>query len=288
MPAVSCSWLASVHPHPRDNYVVFEPLEHAYFVSGQRVPRSVTGLVHLFTEDFDAEKAIALMMTGRNWPRSPYLTMADCGALRPMTSAEIQRKWRLDAASAATAGTWTHLQVETLLNGGFVAQQCVELQLFATFLQTAPKALAYRTEWVIFGEDERLAGCIDFVAAVGPQEVLLFDWKRTKSLREKYHNPWRCMRSPLSHLSDCAGNCYRLQLNLYRFLAPRLRVICILSRVFLVFVVQKRFPSRHCGRTFRSRNIMAYVSRVCMWSVCTQTMPIAAHLWTRCRAWMRR
>ena len=62
------------------------------------------------------------------------------------------------------------------------------------------------------------AGCIDFVAETADNSLVLFDWKRTKQLRAKYNNPWRCTQAPLGHLPDCAGWHYRLQLNTYKFL----------------------------------------------------------------------
>ena len=221
-----------------------------------------------------------MMMSGKNWPRPPYLKRASCGNMVPMTAEEIQEKWRVDAASAAVAGTWTHLQVEVLLNGGFVTQQCVELQLFAAFLRTGPKAVAFRTEWVIFGDDERLAGCIDFVAAVGARQVLLFDWKRTKNLRSKYSNPWQRMRPPLSHLDDCAGNCYRLQLNVYRFLVLWLCEVRFLVSACVCFL----WP---CNE-LRSRNITASMLWACMWWGRARIMPTRGHLSMRCHAWSRK
>ena len=39
---------------------------------------------------------------------------------------------------------------------------------------------AYRTEWMILGKDEWLAGSIDFVAQGQHGELILIDWKRSK------------------------------------------------------------------------------------------------------------
>ena len=115
-----------------------------------------------------------------------------------------------------------HLQIEVLLNGSSVQGDCCELRLFARFLREYPLPLiAFRTEWCIFAEEEKLAGCIDFVAKCSTREVILFDWKRTKQLRNKYSNPWASMRHPLSHLADSAGVHYRLQLNLYKFILEK-------------------------------------------------------------------
>ncbi|CAJ1459066.1 unnamed protein product, partial [Effrenium voratum] len=94
----------------------------------------------------------------------------------------------------------------------------MEMQLFRTFLLGSPKLIAYRTEWAIFGERERLAGTIDFVTRNDRGELVLYDWKRTKQLRHKYANVFNSMTGFLSHLPSCAGFTYRLQLNCYKYL----------------------------------------------------------------------
>ena len=219
-PKITCSLLRDAHPHPRDQQIEFVEATHTYFVRGERVPLSVTGLVHSFAQSFDADQVIPKMMAGFNWPRTQYMVDVD-GQSRPMTPNEIKESWRKNAAEAAGLGTWMHLQIEVLLNGGGVPAITMELQLFSEFLRTSQQLLAFRTEWCIFGEDERLAGCIDFVALHASGEVVLFGWKRTKELSCKYCNKWARMKPPLSHVEDCAGLHYRLQLNLYKFLLQK-------------------------------------------------------------------
>ena len=46
----------------------------------------------------------------------------------------------------------------------------------------------------------------------------LFDWKRSKGLAGKFNNSFRRMREPLSHIDDCQGQHYRLQLNIYKWI----------------------------------------------------------------------
>ena len=79
-----------------------------------------------------------------------------------------------------------------------------------------------------------MAACIDFVARCSSNEVVLFDWKRTKKLCNKYTNNWSNMEYPVNHLPDVAGTHYRLQLNLYKHIIEKhydlrvktLRVVC--------------------------------------------------------------
>ena len=68
-------------------------------------------------------------------------------------------------SEAAAMGTFMHARIKSLLNGDVVPLEGLEMQLFRDLLRVdAPKLLAYRTEWCVYAEEERLAGSIDFVA----------------------------------------------------------------------------------------------------------------------------
>jgi hypothetical protein len=43
---------------------------------------------------------------------------------------------------------------------------------------------AFRTEWTVWAEEEWLAGSIDFVAIDSAGFLHIFDWKRSKGLRQ--------------------------------------------------------------------------------------------------------
>ena len=61
------------HPHVRDMRVFFEPDSHTYYVGGKPTNGSVTGMIHFFCKEFDAEAIIQSMMSGYRWPREGYL-----------------------------------------------------------------------------------------------------------------------------------------------------------------------------------------------------------------------
>ena len=75
-------------------------------------------------QEFDADKAIAKMMAGPNWPRIEYMRGS-----QPLSAAEIKEVWAANAAAASAAGTYTHLQCEAVLNGGAVEGSCLEIKL---------------------------------------------------------------------------------------------------------------------------------------------------------------
>ena len=77
-----------------------------------------------------------------------------------MTKDEVKAQ----AQESSAAGSWMHKQCECVLNGGAIEGYCFEMTLFANFLRSLPPLLAYRTEWCIWADDEKLAGAIDFAA----------------------------------------------------------------------------------------------------------------------------
>ena len=240
---VSCKLLADLHKHPRDDRIRFVADTHVYYVDGVPVDTSVTGLIHRFAETFNADVVISNMMNSRRWPRPEYATLQSNGLLVPMSADEIKQLWSQNGQEAANRGTWMHLQIEVLMNGGAVTGEWPELSLFAEFLQKFPHPLlALRTEWCIFAEDENLAGCIDFVAVCPDNSLVLFDWKRTKQLSTKYDNAWRHMAPPLAHVPDLAGWHYRLQLNTYKCILER-HYSCKVSAMYVVCLHPDRSAS---------------------------------------------
>ena len=115
-----------------------------------------------------------------------------------------------------------------------VDESSQEMKSLLSYVKTLVGLIAFRTEWCIFGDEERLAGSIDFVAENADHELVIFDWKRSRGLPEKYSNRWQKMRTPLCHLDDAQGIHYRLQLNIYKYLLQNyygksviaMRVVC--------------------------------------------------------------
>ena len=137
------------------------------------------------------------------------------------SAAEIQQMWDANRREGANRGTWMHLQFEMWLNRIVVPADTPEMHMFLQFIRSLGGLTAFRTEWGIYGDEERLAGTIDFVARDAAGDLLLFDWKRTKQIASKYTNVFKDMREPLEHLEDCAGSHYRLQLNCYKYLLEK-------------------------------------------------------------------
>ena len=134
---------------------------------------------------------------------------------------EIKWKWDANRTEAANRGTWMHYQMERWINWAPACVESEEMAMLLKFTRQLGGLTAYRTEWAIFAEAERLAGSIDCVATDASGRLLIFDWKRSRDLRAKYSSPFNVMLYPCEHLDDCQGNHYRLQLNCYKYMLEK-------------------------------------------------------------------
>ena len=138
---------------------------------------------------------------------------------REMEVDEILGFWRDLGEEARNRGTDAHFQIELWLNREicrvYEPEVCLALRFMGSVL-SGFGAKAYRTEWRIFGEQEDLAGSIDFAAKLPGGALVLVDWKRSDKLRKGTRSFGSRMLSPLEHLQDCKCAVYSLQLNLYR------------------------------------------------------------------------
>ena len=72
----------------------------------------------------------------------------------------------------------------------------------------------YRTEWMVYDKDLKLAGSIDMVFKNKDGTLSIYDWKRTKGLSKT--NRWQSAKKPVEHLPDTNFWHYALQLNVYK------------------------------------------------------------------------
>lgn len=226
--------LAQINAHPRDSKIRFQDEGHIYFIEGMEGhPISVTTLIHKFFPDFNSDKVIAHMMKSKNWEQSPYFGM---------TKEEIQQQWKENGEKASALGTAMHNAIEDYINDEAagkvscgkelqlaesklpifppVPTQTIEFGYFLRFWKELKVGTAdfkaYRTEWLVFDEEKRLAGSIDLVLSNSKGDIIICDWKRSKEI--KFNNKYQKGLKVLSHLEDCNYEHYCLQLNIYRHL----------------------------------------------------------------------
>ena len=208
-------FLKTQHPHPRDDRITFKEEGHEYTIEGfEGKPLSVTTLIHKRFPSFDADVVIGKMMRSPKWSSSPYFGM---------TEDEIKSKWDRERDDASSRGTLMHRAIELYFNGELPEADRPDTDEFRHFLKfhaDLPKLLGevqpYRTEWMVFAEDARLAGSIDMTLTNPQGEIIILDWKRSKEIKmsnsfERGYGAWR-------HLDSCNFIHYSLQLNIYKYM----------------------------------------------------------------------
>lgn len=217
MSAIQLDYLTNKHPHSRDQYVSFEEKTHTYTITHpvthetDSTYTSVTTWCHKHFEAFDEDAIIKKMMNSRKWTSSKYYGM---------TVDEIKAQWEANRQEASSAGTQMHADIERYYNQQPVENESTEFQYFLAFEEMRqrrfPTLEPYRTEWIVFHEDWRIAGSIDMLYRdTETGELWIYDWKRSKEIKKT--NPWQSAITPeLAHLPDTNYWHYALQLNTYR------------------------------------------------------------------------
>lgn len=216
--ALTWQRLAVVNAHPRDARIEFDEPTHTYTIDGVKEGWvSCTGFIHGFFEEFDADAVIAKMMASRKWSESKYYGK---------TAAEIKAEWDKNRDEAAEAGTRMHLDIEHYYNADPVGNLAADdwapnpgpewdyFQAYERKWRIPHGFEPFRTEWLVFKEDIKLAGSIDMVYAKPDGTLAIYDWKRAKEM--KYENNWQQGKAPLDHLPDTNYWHYSIQLNIYR------------------------------------------------------------------------
>jgi ATP-dependent exoDNAse (exonuclease V) beta subunit len=233
--------LKTINQHERDTNIVFYEVGHKYKIITDPLSRyqSVTTWCHSHFPKFDADKIINGMMRKPDWqPGHKYWGL---------TKQEIKNKWFNNGSSVSSAGTDLHERIELFLNNA----ECVthndllvryettlllmkdmiedkgwdneveEWKYFINFVRDNPTLKPYRTEWMIYDEDVKLAGSIDMVYENEDGTLSIYDWKRCKSInRINMYNKF-ALTPCISELHDTNFWHYTLQLNTYKHILER-------------------------------------------------------------------
>ena len=209
------TYLAKLNPHERDNRIVFDEGPHIYYIDGSSDGyMSVTTFNHAHFEKFDSDKIINNMMKSKNWPQSKYYGQ---------TVSEIKAGWNKNCNEAAEAGTKMHYDIECFYNDQEVEidEDCVEFDYFMAFENDIGSKLEpYRTEWMVWDKELKLAGSIDMVFRNPDGTLLIYDWKRCKNIKKD--NRFQSSITPcIDHLPDTNYWHYSLQLNTYKYMLEK-------------------------------------------------------------------
>lgn len=204
-------FLEKKNPHERDSHITFDEEPHIYTIDGDSSFTSVTTWAHSNFGHFDADKIITKMMKGRNWSVSKYFGMS---------REEIKALWEKNRVEAASAGTKMHYDIECFYNDMTIDNSSVEYSYFQKFHEDFNYLKPYRTEWMVWDTDLKLAGSIDMIYENEKGNLLIYDWKRSKEIKKK--NKWQCSTNPLLEgMPDTNFWHYSLQLNIYKYLLEK-------------------------------------------------------------------
>jgi len=208
--------LSKINAHLRDKKITFEETGHLYTIEGLKEnPISVTTLIHKYFSKFDADKVIDKMMASSKWPTSKYYGM---------NKEDIKKLWENDRISAAELGTAMHKSIEFFFNQELKEHPKTKefeffLNFWQDFQQQNPTIKPYRTEWLVYDEEKKIAGSIDMTLENDQGELYIFDWKRSKEIKNT--NQYQKGFDIFSHLDDCNFNHYSIQLNCYKYLLEK-------------------------------------------------------------------
>jgi hypothetical protein len=157
---------------------------------------------------------------------------------RVMTDQEIMDAWTLKGKIASNTGTEYHYMCELFLNGMPCRWWEPEMQILFDFVRNhmVPRGIvAWNTEKEIVCRDADIGGSIDAILW-DPQNKVhhILDFKRSDKLAGDMHNKFRGkMEAPFTHLDDCRGASYCLQLSIYQYILERDYGFSIGDRILL-------------------------------------------------------
>jgi len=233
------NFLSQKNSHERDQCIQFFEDGHKYVITPniEHVPyTSVTTFNHTHFAKFDADLVINNIMNGKNWnSQNKYWGQ---------TPQQIKKQWSDSGTQAAELGTQLHFQIECYMNDSAEAStindrekedsnenpsttcttddyDSLEWQYFMEFINDHLHLVPYRTEWIIFHEEYKLAGSVDMVYENEDGTLSIYDWKRTKDiLGNKMPGKWTkySVNQLIAHIPDTNYWHYALQLNTYKMM----------------------------------------------------------------------
>jgi hypothetical protein len=248
---IQLNYLKNVNHHEKDDYITFTEANHNYTIGdGKTKFISTTTFIHTLFAPFDADKVITIMMSGKKWPTSKYYGM---------TREEIKREWSNKARQSSSDGTGLHQFVELFMNQSqcesspsqYTHRELLEIyenvnkeqfseiyntrewDHFLHFVSNYPDLKPYRTEWMIYDEECKIAGSIDMVYINEDGTLSIYDWKRCLTIEKTSGWNKYGIEECVNHLPDTNFWHYSLQLNIYKNILEKNYGVEI-SQLFLV------------------------------------------------------
>jgi CRISPR/Cas system-associated exonuclease Cas4 (RecB family) len=230
--------LSKLNSHPRDKNIRFYARGHKYEIITDMGSKytSVTTWNHSHFPKFDADAVIKNIMKGKNWKEGHKYW--------GMTADEIKTSWNKNRDQVAGAGTDLHALIEDFMNNEDLSNKlnyyykhehlyenyisnkdknfnkevynCPEWNYFIKFVEEHSNLTPYRTEWMIYHEDVKIAGSIDMIYLNDDGTLSIYDWKRSKEITKTTNWEEYALNPLIYHLPNTNFWHYALQLNTYK------------------------------------------------------------------------
>lgn len=225
--------LSNKNSHPWDTQIRFYEQGHKYTIlhDADTMYTSVTTWVHSHFPKFDADTIIETMMKGPRWgPGHKYWGL---------TPSEIKTTWTTNSSSVSQAGTNLHYEIECFMNNEFISvpylhanlleryeqtessNEAIEWEYFIEFIRDFPHLKPYRTEWMIFDEEIKIAGSVDMIYENEDGTLSIYDWKRSKEIKATNWFNKFALTECIRHIRDTNFWHYALQLNIYKMILEK-------------------------------------------------------------------
>jgi hypothetical protein len=234
--------LALINIHERDNNIKFYENGHKYEILTDKESKytSVTTWTKSHFGKFYADSIIRNIMKGKDWKEGHKYW--------GLTAEEIKKSWNDNGAAESAEGTRLHFEIECFMNNEKIQKddthneilelnknltnQSLEWSYFLKFIEDHPYLKPFRTEWMVYDEDIKIAGSIDMVYENKDGTLSIYDWKRSKEISKKGYNKF-AKTSCISHLPDSNFWHYAIQLNTYKMILEN-KYNKIVKELFLV------------------------------------------------------
>lgn len=184
----------------------FDEENHIYTYKNQPLI-SVTTLIKKYTPCFDSLKVAKKVCSLKT------------SAYYGKEIEEVLKTWKDKGTKASSLGTKLHNEIERYYKHNRFPE--IPSQEFEQFLQFNQKEVTtlgrpFKSEWVLFSEDAKLAGTVDMTFIDQNGSISIVDWKRCKKIH--MDNDFQSMLPPFERFPSSNFWKYSFQLNLYRYL----------------------------------------------------------------------
>lgn len=204
---MNINYLKNINMGERDIDVSLNEKNHVYNIKGDLSYISVTTWNKKHFEQFNPDLVIKNMMQSTFWPNNKYFGMS---------AEEIKELWNKNGRESSEAGVKLHHDIECYYNKCPNKNDSLEYNYFLNFAQDHIAKTPYRTEWIVYHEQWKIAGTIDmcFINLDGTLDI--YDWKRSQEIvKTSKYNKW-ALTECISHLPSTNFWQYSLQLNMYK------------------------------------------------------------------------